>query len=64
MSLPNDIARCAGVFDDGWRVGCEHCLRRTSPGGRVHMEPPGLLVFGCDYEIEQGGRETLRPEEK
>ena len=33
-ALPFDIARCPGVGSDaeGWRDGCETCLRRTAPG--------------------------------
>ena len=65
--IGNDIARCAGVGDDvdGWREGCETCQRRTSPGGDYtpHMEPPPIIVLWCEYEIEPGGHETLRPEE-
>lgn len=32
-TLSNDIARCPGVGDDteGWREGCDDCLRRTAP---------------------------------
>ena len=57
MSLPNDVARCAGVGDDeeGWREGCEDCLRRTDPGvGEwvLHMEPPPIIAFWCEYLIE------------
>ena len=60
-TLRNDVARCQGVGyqeDDGWdwREGCEDCLRRTTPwsglpGGGVHMEPPGIIVFECEYRI-------------
>ena len=60
MSLPNDVARCAGVGDgeEGWREGCEDCLRRTSPatGDRVvMMTPPPIIAFWCEYLIEPGG---------
>lgn len=56
-TLPNDVARCAGVGDDvnGWREGCETCLRRTDPGyGErvVHMAPPPIIVFECEALIE------------
>ena len=61
MTLPNDVARCAGVGfeeDDSWewREGCEDCLRRTAawgglPGGGVHMEPPPIIAFECEYRI-------------
>jgi hypothetical protein len=52
--LPSDVARCRGVGDDvdGWREGCEDCSRRLSPLGRVHMEPPQIIVFECEYRIE------------
>lgn len=59
--LPSDMARCAGVGfqEDGewhWREGCEDCLRRTAPwgcrpGGDVHMEPPPIIAFECEYRI-------------
>lgn len=54
--LPDDIARCTGVGsdEDGWRDGCEHCLRRTSPVTGwfgTHIEPPTVIVFSCPYWI-------------
>ena len=56
MTLPNDIARCAGVGNDeeGWREGCDECMRRTSPSGEMQlwMEPPPIIVFECEYRIE------------
>ena len=62
-----DIARCPGVGseNEGWREGCETCLRRTAPGSphrQVWMEPPAIIAFWCEYLIEPGGHETLRPE--
>lgn len=57
MSLPNDVARCAGVGsnEDEWREGCEDCLRRTDPGDVaydvVHMAPPPIIAFECEYLI-------------
>jgi hypothetical protein len=48
--LPNDVARCAGVYEEGeWREGCERCLRRLAPGlgfGKWvwHIDP----AFECD----------------
>ena len=56
MTLPNDIARCAGdgyQEDDGWdwREGCADCLRRTSPGGSSSIEPPPIIAFECEYRI-------------
>jgi hypothetical protein len=55
--LPFDVARCKGVGDDkeGWREGCEGCLRRTSPGHterQVYMNPPEVIVFECEFLIE------------
>jgi len=53
--LPDDVARCAGVGEkEDWREGCEDCLRRTSQvigGIGVHMSPPPIIVFWCDYHI-------------
>ena len=55
--LPNDIARCQGVGSDeeGWREGCDDCLRRTSKGReeyQVYMEPPVIIAFWCECRIE------------
>lgn len=52
--IPSDVARCQGVGDDieGWREGCETCMRRTSPLGRVHMKPPQIIAFWCEFLIE------------
>ena len=58
-ALPHDLDRCPGdgSDDEGWREGCEDCLRRTAPwdglpGGGVHMKPPPIIVFECEYRIE------------
>lgn len=55
MTLPADVARCAGVEDEGqWREGCDDCLRRTSPRDleRVWMmAPPDLVGFECEARI-------------
>lgn len=54
MTLPYNIARCAGAQYDGeWREGCEDCLRRTAPGGPMSpwIEAPLLVVFECEYRI-------------
>ncbi len=56
MALLNDIARCAGVGSEseGWREGCEDCLRRTSPadGDWVsNMAPPPIIAFECEFRI-------------
>jgi hypothetical protein len=55
-TLPNDIARCAGVGSDeeGWREGCDECLRRTAPRDGIGpwTAPPKIVVFECEYLIE------------
>jgi hypothetical protein len=58
-TLPADIARCPGEGfeeDDGWhwREGCDDCLRRTAPGGRVSIAPPVIVVFECEHRIAPG----------
>lgn len=56
--LPDDVSRCSGYRDaDGWREGCETCLRRTSPAGERSpwIEPPALIVFECEFLIEPIG---------
>lgn len=68
MTLPDDIARCVGVGSDeeGWREGCDICLRRTAPKPEPcwWMAPPAIIAFECDYLIEPGGSEKLTPDEK
>lgn len=66
-ALLYDIARCQGVGseNEGWREGCETCLRRTAPGSphrQAWMEPPAIIAFRGEYLIEPEGHETLRPE--
>lgn len=57
MTLPADIARCSGVGsdDEGWRDGCDDCLRRTcdpTDHPRVaNMSPPAVIVFFCQSHI-------------
>lgn len=57
-ALSNDVARCNGVGSDdpeeGWREGCETCLRRTAPrtGRCWMMEPPAIIAFDCEFLIE------------
>lgn len=55
--LPNDIARCDGSGSDaeGWREGCENCLRRIAPRpDRVIMiQAPPIIAFECEYLIEE-----------
>jgi hypothetical protein len=57
--LPYDIARCNGAGNDadGWREGCEFCLRRISPRGErvVMITPPKVIVFFCESLIESRG---------
>ena len=55
-SLPDDVARCAGVGDDaeGWREGCDDCLRRMAvlPKGLASwVEPPAIIAFECEFRI-------------
>lgn len=56
MKLPDDISRCNGVGDDdeGWRDGCEKCLRRIAerPAKCWMMEPPPIIAFECEHLIE------------
>ena len=58
MSLPNDVARCAGSGGDveGWRDGCETCQRRTDRPAYAPlvrwMQPPAIIAFECEYLIE------------
>lgn len=56
MTLPADVARCSGVeYEDGWREGCEDCMRRTSPSDhpyQVWIEPPPIITFECEFRIE------------
>jgi hypothetical protein len=54
--LPFDVARCSGVGSDeeGWRDGCDVCFRRLSKGHKTRqpqMQPPGIIVFECEYLI-------------
>ena len=54
--LPNDIARCNGYGSDeeGWREGCQTCLRRTAPRPEivVLIAPPPVIAIECEYLIE------------
>ena len=55
--LPDDVARCRGVGSDeeGWRDGCDVCLRRLSPASglyAVNMHQPAIIVFQCEFLIE------------
>ena len=55
--LPDDVARCRGVGneEEGWREGCDVCLRRLSPSAgpyAANMQPPTIIVFECEYLIE------------
>lgn len=57
MTISADTARCPGVGNDaeGWREGCERCLRRTSPpadpGRMWWMTPPAIIVFECEFLV-------------
>jgi hypothetical protein len=54
--LPNDDARCNGYGSDeeGWREGCETCLRRTAPLPDVvfMIAPPLLVASECEFLIK------------
>lgn len=57
ITLPNDVARCAGVGDDeeGWREGCDDCARRTAESTSAvlaWMLPPAIIAFSCEFRIE------------
>jgi hypothetical protein len=55
-TLANDIARCNGVGNDaeGWREGCETCLRRTAPRPIQcwTTDPPTFIDNQCPYAIK------------
>jgi hypothetical protein len=53
-TLPNDIARCDGYYAEGWREGCETCLRRTAPRSEdcQMVAPPPIIAFECEFLIE------------
>ena len=56
--LPSAVACCDGVGDDeeGWREGCDTCLRRTAARADLlqtsFIHPPSIIVFECEYLIE------------
>ena len=69
MTIIKAEARCHGVGSDaeGWREGCETCLRRTTdaectckasdmPFGQcckaVFIKPPAIIAFECEYLLE------------
>jgi hypothetical protein len=55
-ALPADVARCDGVGDevDGWREGCDTCLRRVAPRSAPArmMLPPPVIACECEYLIK------------
>jgi len=57
-ALASDVARCNGVGsedpEEGWREGCETCLRRTAPRPEraVMIAPPPIIAFECEFLIE------------
>lgn len=65
--LAGDVSRCDGVGsrDEGWREGCETCLRRTAPrDGRVRViAPPAIIVFECELAIPPNARRSATPED-
>lgn len=58
VRLPSDVARCDGVGNDadGWREGCETCLRRTALRGDMlqtsFLHPPVIIAFECEFLIK------------
>jgi len=63
MTLPNDVARCAGVGDDdeGWREGCEDCARRlaeSTSAVSAWMLPPAIIAFWCEFRIAPSNDEV------
>ena len=67
VRLSSDVARCDGVGNefDGWREGCETCLRRTAPRGDMlltsFIHPPSIIAFECEFLIEPNA-ECTNPE--
>lgn len=67
-TLPADVARCLGAGSDaeGWREGCDVCLRRLAPPapGRhtLLIEPPAIVAFWCEHLIEPEVRGHIAPE--
>ena len=62
-TLPNDVARCAGVGDDedGWREGCDDCARRTAESTSdvsSWMMPPAIIAFSCEFRIAPNAKLT------
>ena len=53
MKLPNDKARCNGVGSDaeGWREGCQDCLRRIAPRPDVFWFQLPPDVVPCELRI-------------
>ena len=53
--LADDVGRCNGVGsdDEGWREGCETCLRRTAPRPEPFWKitPPAIVAFECEFLI-------------
>lgn len=65
-TLPNDVARCAGVGsdDEGWREGCDDCARRTAESTSdvsAWMMPPAIIAFWCEFRIAPNAEVTSRP---
>lgn len=58
VTLPNDVARCAGVGRDeeDWREGCDDCLRRTAGSDSEHPQwywyvTPAIIAFECELRL-------------
>ena len=54
--LPADVARCPGVGSDaeGWREGCDDCLRRTTGPAPYQswLVPPPIIAFECAFRLD------------
>ena len=56
-TVPADVHKCPGVGSDadGWREGCDDCLRRIGepamPDRVWWMSPPAVVVFWCEAHI-------------
>lgn len=57
ITLPQDVARCRGIGseEEGWRDGCDVCLRRLAKKNdwNWYMQPPAVIAFECEYLIEK-----------
>ncbi len=54
--LPDGDARCNGHGSDaeGWRDGCQTCLRRTAPRPQIYSvtSPPAVIANRMNRQVE------------